>query len=176
MTRKSEYLRVPLMAFSGVVERLQRTQEIPPGLRWVSDVEISTQQDLPEGCFALEFTDKVNILLNLEKAFGVFGPGKQITPLNGIYALGLERRAPLFCKVIKDDSLSNNSRPNRRRKSFMTPTPLHIPESRVSPIPDSSHEMMYLNDLNEKENLKIVPLKEIVWMCPLILVMENPDI
>ena len=57
----------------------------------------------------------------------------------------------------------------------MTPTPLHIPESRVSPIPDSAHEMIYLKGLNENEALKVVPLREVVWMHPLIAVMENPE-
>jgi hypothetical protein len=57
----------------------------------------------------------------------------------------------------------------------MTPTPLHIPESRVSPIPDSAHEMIYLKGLSENETLKVVPLRDVVWMHPLIAVVENPE-
>jgi len=57
----------------------------------------------------------------------------------------------------------------------MTPTPLHIPDSQVSPIPDSAHEMIYLKGLNEHEGLRVVPLREVVWMHPLIIVMQNPE-
>ena len=57
----------------------------------------------------------------------------------------------------------------------MTPTPLHIPESQVSPIPDSAHEMIYLKRFNENENLQVIPLRDVVWMHPLIAVMQNPE-
>ncbi len=57
----------------------------------------------------------------------------------------------------------------------MTPTPLHIPESQVSPIPDSAHEMIYLKGLNEDEALKVIPLRDVVWMHPLITVVKHPE-
>ena len=92
---------------------------------------------------------------------GIFGFENDMSPLDDIYALGLEGKEPLICKVIKSDAQagSSNLRAKNRRKSFMTPTPLHIPKSRVSPIPDSSHEMIYLKDLNDKEALKVIPMR-----------------
>ena len=57
----------------------------------------------------------------------------------------------------------------------MTPTPLHIPESRVSPIPDSAHERIYLKSLEESASLMVLPLEDVIWMHPLILVVAKPS-
>jgi hypothetical protein len=35
--------------------------------------------------------------------------------------------------------------------------------------------MIYLKGFNENEALKVVPLRDVVWMHPLISVMENPE-
>ncbi len=183
MTSQPTPIRIPLMEISGKVGQEGQAEELPPGLKRLSEVEISVSQGLPEQCYALELTDIIKKSLESGKSLGIFGSGKGGAALNDIYALGLTGREPLVCKVIKNDARpgsSNREKPavspaKNRRKSFMTPTPLHIPESRVSPIPDSAHEMIYLKDLNESEALKVVPLRDVVWMHPLISVMENPQ-
>ncbi len=187
MTSQPTPIRVPLMGISGKVEQEGRAEELPQGLKRISEVEISVSQVLLVPCYALEIPNIVKESVEPGNSLGIFGLGKDVTALNDIYALGLMGREPLICKVIKIDARSGSSnrgepfqaiassRVKNRRKSFMTPTPLHIPESRVSPIPDSAHEMIYLKGLNENEALKVVPLRDVVWMHPLISVMENPQ-
>ncbi len=187
MTSQPTPIRVPLMGISGKVEQEGRAEELPQGLKRISEVEISLSQVLPEPCYALEISDIVKESVEPGKSLGIFGPGKDSAALNDIYVLGLTGREPLICKVIKNDARSgssnlgepsqtiSSSRVKNRRKSFMTPTPLHIPESQVSPIPDSAHEMIYLKGFNENEALKVVPLRDVVWMHPLISVMKNPE-
>jgi len=187
MTSQPAPIRIPLVEISGKVELEGRTEELPQGLKRISEVEIPVPQDLPKPCYAMELTDIVKESVAPQNLLGIFGLGKDGTALNDIYALGLTGRKPLVCKVIKSDAHSGSSHrgePSRttspsqvknRRKSFMTPTPLHIPESRVSPIPDSAHEMIYLKGLSENETLKVVPLRDVVWMHPLIAVVENPE-
>jgi hypothetical protein len=180
MTSQPTPIRIPLVEISGMVVQETQAGEFPQGLNRISEVEISVAQVLPEQCYALEIPDIIKEYAEPRNSLGIFGPGEDIAALNDIYALGLTGREPLVCKVIKNDASSGSSnqgepsqavspsRVKNRRKSFMTPTPLHIPESRVSPIPDSAHEMIYLKGLNENEALQVVPLKDVVWMHPLI--------
>jgi hypothetical protein len=187
MTSQPTPFRIPLVEISGKVELEGRTEELPQGLKRISEVEIPVPQGLPKPCYALELTDIVKDSVAPRNSLGIFGPGVDGVALNDIYALGLAGREPVVCKVIKNDGRSgsshqeepsqttSSSRVKNRRKSFMTPTPLHIPESRVSPIPDSAHEMIYLKGLSQNETLKVIPLRDVVWMHPLIAVMQNPE-
>ncbi|NIP99913.1 MAG: hypothetical protein GWN10_04640, partial [Nitrospinaceae bacterium] len=78
-------------------------------------------------------------------SLAVFGPAGSQKALHGVYLLGVEGDRPMVRKVVKKDAdspgekdrsspASLSARVNARRKSFMTPTPLHMPDSRVSPI------------------------------------------
>lgn len=179
-------IRIPLLRISGKVEQKALMEELPQGLKLVSEVKVSILKDLPEQCYALEVPNIVKKSLESGNSLWIFGAGKDIKPFNDIYVLGITGQEPFVCKVIKNDARSGSSssgkssqgilssRVKNHRKSFMTPTPLHIPASRVSPIPDSAHEMIYLRSFNEKEALKVVPWQEVVWMHPLISVMEHP--
>ena len=183
MTSQPIPIRIPLMKISGKVEPEDQAEELPQGLKWFSDMEISVPQGLPESCYALEIPDIVKEFAGSESSLGVFGPGEDVVTLNDIYALGLAGREPLVGRVIKSDAHSDSdnrrkpspstpsSQVRNRRKSFMTPTPLHIPHSQVSPIPDSAHEMIYLKGLSENESLKVIPLRDVVWMHSLIAVI-----
>jgi len=187
MTSQHTPIRMPLVEISGKVEVEGRTEGLPQGLKRVSEVEISISQSIPERCYALETPDIVMESVEPGNFLGIFELGKEGAALNDIYALGLAGREPFVCKVIKNDARSGSSRTGEpsqpiassrvknRRKSFMTPTPLHIPESQVSPIPDSAHEMIYLKSLSEDEALKVIPLRDVVWMHPLITVVKNPE-
>ena len=187
MANQPTPIRIPLLGILGKVEQEGQTKEWPQGLKRISEVEISVSQDLPERCYAMEIPDIIRESVGPGKPLGIFGPGVDGVALNDIYALGLAGREPVVCKVIKNDGRSgsshqeepsqttSSSRVKNRRKSFMTPTPLHIPESRVSPIPDSAHEMIYLKGLSQNETLKVIPLRDVVWMHSLIAVMQNPE-
>lgn len=187
MTSEPTPIRIPLVGISGEAEREGRAEELPQGLKRFSEIEVSVPQGLPETCYALEIPDIIKESVEPGNSLGIFGPGKDNAALNDIYVLGLAGREPLVCKVIKNDGRTGSSdqkepsqvisspRVKNRRKSFMTPTPLHIPESQVSPIPDSAHEMIYLKDFSENETLKVIPLQDVVWMHPLIAVMQNPE-
>lgn len=187
MTTQPKPIRIPLVEVSGKVESVEQSEELPQGLKRVSEVDISVSQGLLEPCYCLKLPDIVKETVGSENSLGIFGSGKGGEALNDIYALGLAGREPFVCKVIKNDARSSSSpqgesspstpssRVKNRRKSFMTPTPLHIPESHVSPIPDSAHEMIYLKSFIENENLQVIPLRDVVWMYPLIAVMQNPE-
>ena len=180
MSSQPTPIRIPLLGISGKVERGSQIKGLPPGLKRISEVDTSAPH---EQCFALELPDIIEEIAVTGKSLGVFGLDKGMSALKDIYALGIKGQEPLICKVIKSDAQSHSSsegesalsasRAKNHRKSFMTPTPLHIPESRVSPIPDSTHEMIYLKGLRNNEAVKVIPLQDVVWTYPLIAVMEN---
>lgn len=186
MSKQSKPIRIPLLRISGKVQQGEQVGGLPPGLKPVPEVEVSIPQSVSNQGYALEMPNIVDESVEAGRSLGIFGPEKEISAMKDIYALGLKGQEPLICKVIKNDAQSGSfnqgespqakpsSRSKNRRKSFMTPTPLHIPESQVSPIPDSTHEMIYLKGLGKNEAVKVIPLKDVVWMHPLISVVETP--
>ena len=187
MSSQPTRIRIPLVGISGKVEFEGHPKELPQGLKRISEVEVNIPQGLPGQYYAIEVTNIVRESVESGRALGIFWLGRNDAGLNDVYALGITGRVPLVCKVIKNDARSGSfhqGEPSQttpsykvknRRKSFMTPTPLHIPESQVSPIPDSAHEMIYLKGLSGNEPLQVIPLRDVVWMHPLIAVMQNPE-
>ena len=187
MRKQPKPIRIPLLGISGKVQLGEQVGGLPSGLKPVSEVEISLPQSVSNQGYALDMPNIAGESVGAGRSLGIFGPEKDISAMKDIYALGLKGQEPLVCKVIKNDAqpgsfnqggspqAKSTSRSKHRRKSFMTPTPLHIPESQVSPIPDSTHEMIYLKSLGKNEAVKVVPLQDVVWMHPLITVVETPS-
>ncbi len=165
--------RIPWLEVSGKVGSAEPVGGLPPGLKHRAEVEFEVSRALPEACYALDFVKKS---ATGATALGIFGPGPDLKAQDEVYAVGLAGREPLICTLVKDESQADFARGNPRRKSFMTPTPLHIPDSRVSPIPDSAHERIYLKPLEENASLMVLPLENVVWMHPLILIVEKPEL
>ena len=92
--------------------------------------------------------------------------------LGRLHCAGIWNRLPVIVKLISNSSLEKPQSSARlsipRRKSFMTPTPLHIPSSKVSPIPSSSHAMTILQPTNPKQKLIAILSKDLLWLHPLI--------
>lgn len=93
-----------------------------------------------------------------------------------IFSIGRKGELPLVRKVVKNEIHSEaktgpHSRLGGVRKSFMTPTPLHIPGSRFSPIADSTHSMIYFKKLQEPEELTLLPAEQLLWMHPLASIL-----
>ena len=152
------------------------------GLERVSEIELPLGEEMPEGCYAVKIEEDSMVPVLKKTDVAVFAP--QVEPgkaLKNIFLVGIENQPPRVQMVVRNETGmdpanflkpttgSSTSYINKRRKSFMTPTPLHIPESRVSPIPGSAHAMVYLKSL-QPEHLSVVPAKEILWMHPLVRV------
>lgn len=85
--------------------------------------------------------------------------------LHGVYSLALRGGEPCMRRRLSRPAETGAAA--RPRKSFMTPTPLHIPDSRVSPIPDAAHEMLFLAPLSGDGPVDIVPLSRALYLHPL---------
>ena len=171
MNVQPQSARIPWLEVSEKVGSAEPVEGLPPGLKHRAEVELAVGRALPEECYALDIVKKS---VKGGTALGIFGPGPDLKAQDQIYAVGLAGREPLICTLVKDESQPGSARGNPRRKSFMTPTPLHIPESRVSPIPDSAHQRIYLKPLGDNASLIVLPLESVIWMHPLILVVDKP--
>ncbi len=186
MTRQPNLFRIPLLEISGKVQQEAPVEEFPQGLKPVSVVEINIPESVSDQDYALEIANIIGEPAGSGRSLGIFAREKDIPAMRDVYALGLKGQVPLVCKVIKNDARpgslnqkeslqsKSTSRPKNRKKSFMTPTPLHIPESQVSPIPDSTHEMIYFKELSKNGAVKVLPVHNVVWMHPLKFVVQNP--
>jgi hypothetical protein len=100
-----------------------------------------------------------------------------------IFSIGIRGQVPLIRKVLKKDHPGGEGKSGSRlrqasrpvRKSFMTPTPLHIPGSRVSPIDDKTHEMILIKSLEASAQVQVIPTEKILWMHPLVGVVNPND-
>ncbi|MBI5427350.1 MAG: hypothetical protein HZA02_03630 [Nitrospinae bacterium] len=136
----------------------------------VSDrtVRIPGPAGLPKNCYGALVEDRIMAPVLLPGMIGVFCPQSEgITAIQNIHAIGLLRGLPVIRKIVKHEKPAG-----ARRKSFMTPTPLHIPGSLVSPIAESTHQMVFLKKLDEVDGPIAIPAKDIVWTHPLVRIVS----
>ncbi len=60
-----------------------------------------------------------------------------------------------------------------RRKSFMTPTPLHIPTSQISPVADSSHERILIRPVGDKKKVVSIPPQKKIFSFPMVFIHKK---
>ncbi len=178
MNNKRSEQRIPLFRIGRVKET---SKTLPEGLILITSYPVNPKSNLPENSYALKIEDSSMEPLLKPGNIAIFSKSEiNINAFEKVYLFGIRGQIPLVRKIIKDDEknfgkenadISNknyNVKPNR--KSFMTPTPLHIPKSYVSPIPNSSHEMIFLKGLQEGASLEIFSSKDLLWKHPLICV------
>jgi hypothetical protein len=168
---------IPLMSFSSPLERWpleidgQETEFI--SVRKVREDEIT------KGCYGVKIADESMAPVLRPGMVAVFSQnGSYETAHGDIFSIGRKGELPVVRKVVKSDIHSDgkaDSGKGRVRKSFMTPTPLHIPKSRVSPIADSTHQMIYYKGLAETEALTLLPAGNLLWMHPLVLILPEDE-
>ena len=179
-------MRIPLLRMSRKPMDLESLDEPLEGLELVSSVDVFPDRELPDSCYALKWEDDSLAPVLNRGQVGVFSKTADILPaIENIFMVQVKGERPIVRKVVRDDSFRKEDDALRdaggtpkhlreRRKSFMTPTPLHLPESRVSPIPESAHEMVYLKSMENNAPMLVMPVRKILWIHPLVFIPE-PD-
>lgn len=135
-----------------------------------------------KGCYGVKIEDESMAPILCSGMIAVFSvSGSRESAQEGIFSIGRKGELPLIRKVVKneahsDGSVASNAQKGRLRKSFMTPTPLHIPGSRVSPIAESTHRMIYFKSLADPEELILFPAGNVLWMHPLVMALPEEKI
>lgn len=139
------------------------------------------EDEIIEGCYGVKIEDDSMAPLLCPGMVAVFSQtGKHELAQGAIFSIGLKSEPPVVRKVVKNDmhpdaKNGGNSGQGRMRKSFMTPTPLHIPKSKISPIAESTHQMIYYKKLAEAEALTLLPAGDLLWMHPLVLILPGEE-
>lgn len=177
---ESDIVSIPLIKFSVSHSRWPWEKN---GSDWKAFPTIRVNgHELVEGCYGVEIEEDSIAPFLKTGMTAVFSPSDSAQALKDIFSIGRKGESPLVRKVVKNEIIANEKnnvspeglRP--KRKSFMTPTPLHIPGSRVSPIPESTHETIYFKGLENSEQLILVPRGNLLWMHPLVLILNQEDV
>jgi len=162
---------IPLISLSFSQERWE------PGYEWEEKIfnsknyiKILVPTELPAYSYGIEIKDS-----SLSCYFGVntiaIFSKKDSPAKENIFLVGLKNKPPFVGKLLKNESEVEG----QGRKTFMTPTPLHIPESKVSPIADSLHHNLIFKVLSNPPGTRFVVQSSIVWKHPLIFVQKDEN-
>ena len=171
---------IPLIKFSATLPRWPLEKNSPD---WDSFPTLRVNGNkLPEGCYGVRIEDDSMIPVLKSGMVAVFSQKESTSALMNIYSIGRKGDVPLVRKVVKNEIPTNEKegvspaggRP--RRKSFMTPTPLHIPDSKISPIAESTHQTIFLQSLANPEKLTLVRGGNLLWLHPLVLILEQGEV
>lgn len=91
--------------------------------------------------------------------------------LEDIYAVEAQGELPFMGKWIQKKTSEGGS--GTERKVFMVPTPMHVPDSRISPIAPSLHNVLLFKDLANSGKLRLIPVGKLLWKHRLVYVQKN---
>ena len=162
-------ISIPLISFSSGRERREPDTEKGEKIFLSNSyTRISSPMELPDACYGVR----------IERAFGtpilpldclaVFSKTEG-TALEDIYAVGMREELPFIGKWIQKE----NSDEVSGRKVFMVPTPMHVPDSRTSPIAPSLHHVLLFKDFKNAGKLKLISAKKVLWKHRLVYVEKN---
>ena len=177
---EGKMVSIPLIKFSAPLPRWPLKKNDP---EWNSFPTIRVQDhELGPECYGVEIEDDSMAPALKTGWVAIFSQTTDTPALMNIYSIGRKGDGPLVRTVVKNeipgsektDVSSESIRP--KRKSFMTPTPLHIPGSRVSPIAESTHQTIFLKSLRNPEKLILVPGGNLLWMHPLGVILKPGEV
>ncbi len=131
---------------------------------------ISPKMELPDRCYGVKIDFACQSLLLQLGSLAIFSKTEGIG-LEDIYVVGVQGGYPFLGKWVQKDSLKGAV--NSRRKAFMVPTPMHLPDSRISPIAQSLHHVLFFKDFSGSGKLRLIPTRKILWKHPMIYVQKE---
>ena len=161
---------IPLISLSYGQERWE------PGHEWEEKIfssknyiKILVPKQLPNLSYGIDIKDSSLSSYFGLNAIAIFS--KENSPArDNIFFVGLKSKPPFVGKLLK-----NEFEEGQGRKTFMTPTPLHIPESKTSPIADSLHYNLIFKVLSDPTGTRFIQESSIVWKHPLIFVEKEQN-
>lgn len=161
---------IPLISLSYGQERWE------PGHEWEEKIfssknyiKILVPKQLPNLSYGIDIKDSPLSSYFGLNAIAIFS--KENSPArDNIFFVGLKSKPPFVGKLLK-----NEFEEGQGRKTFMTPTPLHIPESKTSPIADSLHYNLIFKVLSDPTGTRFIQESSIVWKHPLIFVEKEQN-
>lgn len=169
--KNSQLITIPLISLSYDQERWEPDHEWEEKIFNDNNyIKISVPIELPDLSYGVEIKDS-----SMSSYFGlntiaIFSKSDYQAQDN-VFLVGLKRKPPFVGKLLKNESASAG----QGRKTFMTPTPLHIPESKTSPIADSLHQTIIFKVLSKPQGTRFVEPSNISWRHSLIFVQKKQN-
>ncbi len=161
---------IPLISFSSSQERRGPCAERGENLFLSkSYTRISPPMELPDSCYGVKIKDACHLPFLPPGCLAVFSKTDG-TVLENIYAVGVQGEFPFLGKWMQKETPEGGA--SGRRKVFMVPTPLHVPDSCTSPIAASLHHVLLFKDFASSGKLRVIPASKILWKHPLVYVQK----
>ena len=169
--KNPQLITIPLVSLSYDQERWE------PGHEWEEKIisaknyiKISLPREQTGFCYGIDIKDSSMSSYFRENTIAVFS--KSDSPAqDNVFLVGLKRKPPFIGKLLKNESEAEG----QGRKTFMTPTPLHIPESKTSPIADSLHQTLIFKVFSKPPGTRFIQQSNISWKHPLIFVQKGEN-
>ena len=168
MTNK-KLITIPLVSLSNDQKRWES------GPEWEEKIfdnknyiKILASRELPNFSYGIEIKDPSMVTYFGRNAIAIFSKS-DVSPQDNIFLVGLKSKSPFIGKLLKNESEVEGA----ERKTFMTPTPLHVPESKTSPIADSLHHNLIFKGLSEPQGTRFIQESNIFWRHPLIYIHKQ---
>lgn len=127
--------------------------------------KILASRELPNFSYGIEVKDPSMVTYFGRNTIAIFS-NSDFPAQDNIFLVGLKSKPPFIGKLLKNES----EKEGEGRKTFMTPTPLHIPESKTSPIADSLHHNLIFKALSQPQGTRFIQQSNICWRHPLVFI------
>ena len=166
--KNSQLITIPLVSLSYDQERWEPDHEWEEKIFNIKNyTKISVPMELPDLSYGVEIKDSPMSSYFGLNTIAIFSKS-DFPAQDNVFIVGLKRKPPFIGKLLKNESTSEG----QGRKTFMTPTPLHIPDSKTSPIADSLHHTFIFKVLSKPQRTQFVQQSNINWKHPLIVVQK----
>ncbi len=163
-------ISIPLISFSSGQERWEPgTEKGKKIFLSNSYTRISPPMELPDLCYGVRIEGTCDTPFLPLGCLAVFSKSEGIA-LGNIYAVEVQGEFPFVGKWLQKETSEGDA--GSRRKVFMVPTPMHVPDSRISPIAPSLHHVLLFKDFANSGKLKLVPANKVLWTHRLVYVQN----
>ncbi len=142
-------------------------------------VQLPVKKEINDTCYGVLVENEDYLPILRLQDTGVFCPMNSLEAIEKVYTIGFRDDSIKILKILniqanknqiakKSNSKGAGGRLYSTRKSFLTPTPLHIPGSRVKPLKEPENDNFMVKGLNRDSKLEWVSKSEVLWFHPLV--------
>jgi hypothetical protein len=164
--KNNSKISIPLISFSFSQERWELGTEMGKNIFLTKDyTRIYPPMKLPDLCYGVRIKGAFDTPFLPLGCLAVFSKSEG-TALGNIYAVDVQGEFPFIGKWMQKET----SEGGNRQKVFMVPTPMHVPDSQISPIARSLHHILLIKDFSNPGKLRLVPSNKVLWTHRLVYV------
>ena len=167
--KNKQLITIPLVSLSNDQKRWESGREWEEKIFDNKNyIKILASRELPNFSYGIEVKDPSMVTYFGRNTIVIYSKSQFPAQYN-IFLVGLKSKTPFIGKLLKNESKIEGE----GRKTFMTPTPLHVPESKTSPIADSLHHNLIFKGLSEPQGTQFIQESNMCWRHPLIYIHKQ---